>query len=380
MGRLASVACALALSACTRPPIVFGERAPSECVGHRMNSDACMGWMFDRMMMGVSLRAYDDAAINAYVQEIGERVIRAAGDHRRWTFRVLDDEDPNAFAALGTTVYINRGILAVLRNEAELAGVIGHEVGHVLGGHAHEAFHSDGGVNHSDDDELRTLRGARDDEIQADEVAVVLARQAGYDPRAVETMLRALAAIAPAASAFDPHPEWPERIARVQAMIALHANPAGELGEVAYHTRIARLVIGEDPRVSTVLDGVAVFATAGFALELPPHHSAKTAGSGIVDAELESVSIDLRLVSAPLASMFARTSAVDTATETIIRGPVALAISVHGPRAAERAKALRDRVRAPRHAEVARLRPARVDLEAPRRLWMPAPTASRRSD
>ena len=374
MGRLASVACALALSACTRPPVVFGERAPAACAGHRIHSDPCIGWVFDRMMMGLSLRAYDDVAITAYVQEVGDRVIRAHGDRREWTFRVLDDDDPNAFAALGTTVYINRGILAVMRNEAELAGVIGHEVGHVLGGHAHETFHDPGNVGRSTDEETRSLRAARDDEIQADEMAVMLAARAGYDPRAVETVLRALAALGPddGPRADRTHPQWPERIARVQAMLAVHGTHGGELGEATYHARIAKLVVGDDPRVSSIVDGVAVFATAGFALELPPHHSAKTA-NGVVDAELDAtISVDLRLVHAELAKLFRpNKTAGDTATETIIRGRIALAISVRGPRAAERARALRAAVRAPRTSELERLRPARVDLEAPRLLWMP---------
>lgn len=370
MGRLASVACALALSACTRPPVVFGERAPAACAGHRINDDACVGWVLDRVLMGLAYRAYDDPEITAYVQAVGDRLVRAYGDRRRWTFRILDDEDPNAFSSLGTTVYLNRGILATLRDEAELAGVIGHEVGHVLGGHVHESFREAGkDVGRSPDSLARALRTSRDDEIQADELAVLLARRAGYDPRGVETMLRALAAIAPAGDPDDPHPQWPERIARVQALIAGHGG--GVRDAAAYHRRMAALVVGEDPRVSSLVDGAAVFARAGFAVELPAHGRA-SAAHGVVGVVLDpATAIDLRLISAALVKVVAQQGDARTATETIVRGPIALAISVKGPRAAERARALRARVRAPSASELERLRPARVDLEAPRLLWTP---------
>jgi predicted Zn-dependent protease len=80
---------------------------------------------------------YDDALLQAYVQQIGERL--AAQSHRPgliYRFTVLDSADVNAFALPGGYIYITRGILAYLNSEAELAAVLGHEIGHVTARHS----------------------------------------------------------------------------------------------------------------------------------------------------------------------------------------------------------------------------------------------------
>lgn len=79
---------------------------------------------------------YDDPALQAYVNEIGQEIARIS--HRPqlpFTFSVVDSADINAFALPGGYVYITRGIMAYLNSEAELAGVLGHEVGHVTARH-----------------------------------------------------------------------------------------------------------------------------------------------------------------------------------------------------------------------------------------------------
>lgn len=80
--------------------------------------------------------AYDNPRVQAYVNEVGQKL--ASQSHRAqlsWTFTVLDSTEINAFALPGGYVYITRGIMAYLNNEAELAGVIGHEIGHVTARH-----------------------------------------------------------------------------------------------------------------------------------------------------------------------------------------------------------------------------------------------------
>ena len=81
--------------------------------------------------------AYADPKLAAYVQKVGERV--AANSHRSnliYRFTVLDSADVNAFALPGGYIYVTRGILAFLNSEAELAAVLGHEIGHVTARHA----------------------------------------------------------------------------------------------------------------------------------------------------------------------------------------------------------------------------------------------------
>ena len=89
----------------------------------------------DKVM--ASMRVIQDARLNAYINEVGQRV--AAGSHRpdlTYTFTVIDSPEINAFALPGGYVYINRGLLLYLKSEDELAAVLAHEVGHITARHA----------------------------------------------------------------------------------------------------------------------------------------------------------------------------------------------------------------------------------------------------
>src|SRR3990170_7831835 len=80
---------------------------------------------------------YDLQGMQQYVEEIGQRL--AAQSHRaglEYRFTVIDSTDVNAFALPGGHVYVSRGLLPYLNSEAELAGVIGHEIGHVTARHS----------------------------------------------------------------------------------------------------------------------------------------------------------------------------------------------------------------------------------------------------
>ena len=90
-----------------------------------------------RREMGV----YDDQALQRYVSEIGQEIARVS--HRPnlpWTFTIVDSPAINAFALPGGFVYLTRGLLAYLDDESELAGVLGHEIGHVTARHAAQAY------------------------------------------------------------------------------------------------------------------------------------------------------------------------------------------------------------------------------------------------
>ena len=79
---------------------------------------------------------YDDPELQAYVDRIGQRLVANSDMPKKdFTFTVLDSPDINAFATPGGFIYMNRGLLAYLDTEAELAGVLGHEIGHVTGRH-----------------------------------------------------------------------------------------------------------------------------------------------------------------------------------------------------------------------------------------------------
>ncbi|MEM7294949.1 MAG: M48 family metalloprotease, partial [Pseudomonadota bacterium] len=82
-------------------------------------------------------KIYDDPELQAYIESVGQEL--AQNSHRsnlRFHFTVLDSAEVNAFALPGGYIYITRGILAYLNSEAELAGVLGHEIGHVTARHS----------------------------------------------------------------------------------------------------------------------------------------------------------------------------------------------------------------------------------------------------
>src|SRR5438270_9210344 len=98
-----------------------------------------MGQQADSQVIA-SIGLYPDQALQSYIMDLGKKL--AATSERPnlpWTFRVVDDPAVNAFAIPGGFVYVTRGILAHMTNEAELATVVGHEIGHVTARHtAHQ--------------------------------------------------------------------------------------------------------------------------------------------------------------------------------------------------------------------------------------------------
>lgn len=84
-----------------------------------------------------SMSVYRDEALQAYVEKVGNAV--AAASHRPdldYTFTIIDSPEINAFALPGGYVYVNRGLLTYVNSEAELAAVLGHEIGHITARHA----------------------------------------------------------------------------------------------------------------------------------------------------------------------------------------------------------------------------------------------------
>jgi len=160
-----------------------------------------------------------DPSIQADVAAVGQRVVDqsvARGTQYQFSFHVLrDPETINAFALPGGPIFITRGLLEKLENEAQLAGVLGHETGHVIARHSAAQISKSQlaqglvtavGAAGSDDGsggqhaaqvaavvaQMVQLKYGRGDEIQADTLGVRLMSEAGYDPRALIEVMRIL--------------------------------------------------------------------------------------------------------------------------------------------------------------------------------------------
>src|SRR5207249_7583393 len=99
------------------------------------SQEIAMGRDYDKQV-AASIGLYADSGLQRYIQQFGARL--AATSERPnlpWSFHVVDDPVVNAFALPGGFIYVTRGILAHLNSEAELAGVVGHEIGHVTARH-----------------------------------------------------------------------------------------------------------------------------------------------------------------------------------------------------------------------------------------------------
>ena len=144
-----------------------------------------------------------------YVAAIGDRIATAAGLHGQCTFTLVNSDVVNAFAVPGCYVYVTRGLVAVVTSEAELASVLGHEVGHIVASHSqrqqqHSLWRRLGvmAVGLTGSDRLTrlagqaaqyfTLRYSRNQEYEADDLGVGYLRASGYDVYAAAEMLAAL--------------------------------------------------------------------------------------------------------------------------------------------------------------------------------------------
>jgi predicted Zn-dependent protease len=341
-----AAALALALAACAHPHV---------------DLDREMAHAIDQVMVTSGTWAeVDDPPLRAYVRTVGMRLVRAAGDHRTWRFRVVDDPAIQGEANTGTTIYVTRGAIARLRDEAELAGLLGHEIGHVIAGHAHDAL-----VETMRDVPVETHDRDRDDEVQADELAVLLTARAGYDPRAVETMLRALAAGSPAGDDTATHPPWPQRLARV-GLLAAQLPAGGARNAAAFLAHARTIVDGEDPRIAAMVGDTLVLAHAGAAIDLPHGTQVELADRQVI-AALAGHAVIIKPISRELARYLTPSSEADKVT--VVRrtphGAVMIAVAGPSPMAALGSLSLRT----PRAEELSRIKPTLVDLTAPRKLW-----------
>lgn len=240
---------------------------------------------------------YDDKALQAYVEEIGMRMARASQrPNLPWHFTVVDVPAVNAFALPGGYIYITRGILPYLDDEAELAGVLGHEIGHVTARHAAQSYTRATGASlglllggifvpqvrpFGDLAEsglgLLFLRYGRDDELQADQLGTEYAAGGGWDPAAIPAFLTTLGRVDEAADRngvpnwLSTHPQPEDRVTRVQATVQKVRVPDQQwtTAREAYLARVDGVVFGDNPEDGVVRGNAFLHPQLRFALEFP---------------------------------------------------------------------------------------------------------------
>jgi predicted Zn-dependent protease len=247
-----------------------------------------------RAEMGV----YDDPELAKYVSDIGLRLAKLSErPNLPWQFTVVDQPAINAFALPGGFIYITRGILPFLHDEAELAGVLGHEIGHVTARHSVRQYtRTVGGLaalgalgvfvpaarpfGQISEQVLGLvfLRYGRDDELQADQLGARYAASGGWDPAGVPGMLSTLGLLAEASGERKGIPNWlsthPEPLARVAEIKSTVSElKAGRSDFItnrdALERRMDGVIFGDNPDQGVIRGSAFLHPALRFRIDFP---------------------------------------------------------------------------------------------------------------
>ncbi|HYR05919.1 MAG TPA: M48 family metalloprotease [Gallionella sp.] len=198
------------LAGCAQNPVT----GQSDFVMMSESQEIAIGRQYNEQVIQKQYKVYESKALQDYVNGVGQKLAKKS--HRpslRYHFTVLDTPEVNAFALPGGYVYITRGIMAYLNSEAELAAVVGHEIGHVTARHGvrqqsvaqaanigltiASIFVPEIGTNFGQN--LANIMGGallsgygREQELEADRLGAQYLARADYDPQAIISVLRIL--------------------------------------------------------------------------------------------------------------------------------------------------------------------------------------------
>ncbi len=301
MVRVCALLAAAALANCAQNPVsgqqnlVLLSESQEVAVGRREDANV-------RKQFGV----YDNAALQQYVNEVGQRLAKAS--HRpglQYHFLVVDSQDINAFALPGGYIYITRGILAHLNSEAELAAVLGHELGHVTARHSVQQLTAATAASVGaailqifvpetrgalGDNAINLLGGAllsgygREHELEADRLGAEYLARAGYDPQATIRVIGVLknqelfdAEVAKAEGRqprayhglFATHPDNDTRLQQVVGEAARFKQADLRTAQDEFLRKLDRMVYGDSPSQGVVRENHFYHAGLGLAMRFP---------------------------------------------------------------------------------------------------------------
>ncbi|MBT7506997.1 MAG: M48 family metalloprotease [Rhodospirillales bacterium] len=220
---------------------------------------------------------YDDVEVSAYVAEIGFQLVKVSEmPDLAFRFTVLNDEKINAFALPGGYVYVTRGLIALAESEAELAGVIGHEIGHVTARHTAERYSSTmatnlgltilnilGSVYGAPGEATQVLSAgaesilkgySREQELEADMLGVRYVNRVGYDANAMTSVFRKLKGNDELHAAMEDRPTNEENFSH-QSTHPRTTQRIEQAIQLASATTVADPIINRDRFLNTV-DGI----------------------------------------------------------------------------------------------------------------------------
>ncbi len=281
---------ALVVGACVKDPVT-GKR---QLVLIGESEEIAMGQQ-GSADVEASMGLYQDPELSAFVEELGQSMAQASErPHLPWQFRVVDSDVVNAFALPGGYVYLTRGILAYMNSEAALAGVLGHEIGHVTARHHVEQMSKQqlaglglnvgtvffpearpfgdilgGGVG------LLFLKFGRDAERESDRLGVRYSLGQSYDPTEMAHFFAVLARLAgperQVPSWASTHPDPQDRESTILALVSEQGAGRADLrtGAERYRRLTEDLVFGDNPREGFMRGSRFLHPDLEFQLEYP---------------------------------------------------------------------------------------------------------------
>jgi predicted Zn-dependent protease len=278
-----------------------------------------------RREMGV----YDDANLQEYVSSIGLQLAKQSERPALpWHFAIVDSPAVNAFALPGGYIYLARGILPFLEDEAQLAGVLGHEIGHVTARHSAQQYSRATGAQlglilgsifvpaAQPFGELAStglgvlfLKYGRDDELQADSLGARYTARSGWDPAGVAGMLSTLDRLEEASTDkgvpnwLSTHPAPADRVQRVQVAVqeaSVGATRTHTVDRNDFLRRVDGLVYGDNPDQGVVRGSRFLHSGLRFSLDFPSGWDVSNSASQVVAKRPDAnVFIVLQLVERP---------------------------------------------------------------------------------
>ena len=241
---------------------------------------------------------YNDPELQRYVSELGWQIAKISERaHLPWRFTVVDVPVVNAFAVPGGGIYITRGILPFLDNEAELAGVIGHEIGHVTARHSAQQYtrQISGMVGltalsifvpaarpfgdlSAQALGVLFLKYGRGDELQADDLGARYESRLGWDPAGVPAFLSTLGRMDEAAGDrrgipgwLSTHPEPLSRVEEIQATVQQLKAAGGPFStnREAFLQRLDGMVFGDNPEQGIARGSAFLHPVLRFRVDFP---------------------------------------------------------------------------------------------------------------